>query len=377
MRNAIIGLSILAGIATISIPAGANAQEFDAVQGIIKPQINIERVRKLRRLIRDVARDRFIAPKTGASRDRPPAQPSESHSAARLPGSTSVIAENGFLQERFDLEETNSLHAFETRLEEIPSRLSGSFFVDAGTGRLEDTNEMRAYDGTQQSLSVGFDLQLSDRLLIGFIASNAKSDVDNTFVAGNSTTDTISLGGYGAIFLSDTLVLTASVSHNHTRNTADGEGVTAGYDSNGWTATTTLTQYISLGGWQIAPSLGASYDDSRDDAYRDSMGTLYASEVTRSGIVTAGISAGYTFALGDVSTATLNLSAEAEHEFYRSVGTQFADDGNNETFDATLGAELDLAFNEWVSFSLGATMSGLGKEDYRSHMMSGRLTISF
>ena len=145
-------------------------------------------------------------------------------------------------------------------------------WLDGSAGYLENTEALRAYDGSQLSVSLGADTKVNEKLTIGAILNHSATDITNVFVPGGSTTSAIGVGPYMALFLTDTLVFTGSFLYTWTDNGADSAGVTADYNSESWALNGSLTSYHQVGNWMLAPTVGVSFNEERDEAYVDSGG---------------------------------------------------------------------------------------------------------
>jgi hypothetical protein len=247
----------LAAGAAMLLPAEmAGAQEFNEVQAVIKPQLNLERARHLRRLIRQRGEDLLRQQLTG-----------DDGSVALDP---LAYGEDGIEE----LEEEPAAEAVGLNL-----------WFDGASTWLEDSHPDRGYEGTQHVLSLGGDRQVTERLVLGAIGVHAGSDVDDIFLPGGSSTRGWGLGPYAAVFLTDTIVLTASAVRTWTDNSLASGGVTAGYDSRDWTLNANVTSYHFAADWQFAPTAGISYTVEQEDGYVDSSASAYAASTTRTGSV--------------------------------------------------------------------------------------------
>lgn len=348
MRNGstCIGWIVAAAMAlSLAVPQAA-AQEFDFVQAIVKPQVNIERARNLRRLVRERGED-LLKQRMGA-------------------GAPDAIYPLAYGEDGVEAMETG------------PAAPKGiNLWIDGNGGRLEDSNALRGYDGTQYALSFGGDAQLSERVILGAIGVHTGTDIDNSFVPGGSSTRAFALGPYAAVFLTDTVVMTGSVLRSWTDNQMNGLGVTAGYNSRDWLFNANVTSYHFAGNWQFAPSVGVSYGAESEDGYVDSSASAFAASETRTGSFAFGGKIAYTHALANGMTLEPSLEAEGEWTFERMTTATTTLPLDTAEFDVTITGGLDVAISDRASFSLSGAASGLGKPDYLSLTGGARLTVAF
>jgi outer membrane autotransporter protein len=340
---------LLSGLlaAALAVPATAvSAQEFNEIQAVIKPQLNIERSRHLRRVLRERG---------------------EAALKRRMnPANTGGVAPLAYGEDdQVPIENAE------------PETLGWNVWIDGNGGRLEDSNMLRAYEGTQFVLSAGADKQIGDRLILGGIGVHFGNNIDNLFLPGTSSSRALGVGPYAAVFLTDTIVLTGSALHSWTDNKAASSGVTAAYDSRDWSLNANVTSYHFAGNWQFAPTVGASYSNENDDAYTDSSASVYAASATETGSLAAGGKASYTFALDNGVTIEPSLEIEGEWTLTRTTTATASIPTDMEEFDVNITAAADIAFNDRVSLSMVVTVSGLAKTDFTSWTGGGRLSVSF
>lgn len=337
-------ITLATAIAVLGFTAShAISQEFNEIQAVIKPQLQLEKSRQIRQLIQRIGRDRF--------------------DEKNKPGvSTSFGADlDGEPVEDQELENTPSLN----------------LWIEGSTSRLEDTNPLRAYDGSQDSHSIGVDTAITDRLTLGLIGNYSESDVDNIFTPANSTTEAVSFGPYFAYFLTDTTVLTGSFLYSWTDNGASSGGVFANYDSEGWTANSTLTSYFFAGNVLLAPSVGLSFNEERDEAYIDTVATLFPASTIRTSTMNFGISASSTVVLPNGIEMEPSIGIEGEWTFDRSVDATSSVAADTSEFDANLAFGASFQLSDAVSLEFAGNYAGLAKSDYESLTGSIRLSFAF
>lgn len=331
--------------------ASVTAQEFNEIQAVIKPWLNINKARSMRHLTREIGRDRWLA----------------SFSALDGVGGMTVTSTS------------HSMGGVYSGRYAVTDDAGWNVWLDGNGGWLEDTAPLRAYDGNQWSVSLGADKQLTERIIVGGILNHTGSDVDNVFLPGNSKTSAFSVGPYAAVFLTDTLVLTGSFLYSWTQNDASSFAVASSWDSESWAGNTNLTSYHQIGNWLVAPTVGISYDEEREDAYFDTAPgpTFFPAVRTRTGTFAFGGAVSRSFALDGGVVVTPELSVEAEWIFLNSTTATSSVAADTRDFDvnATLGT--DIEFNEAVSLSISGTASGLANPTYLSVTAGGRLTVSF
>ena len=349
--NKKLGCLIALTILVYSFPNQANAQKFDKIQVIIKPQLNIEQSRRIRQIVRDIGGKRLASVTSGGNPD----------SVVMEPAGYSIVP-------TADLTVTETAAAW-------------NVWLDGSAGYLESTTPLRGYNGSQLSISLGADTNVNEKLTIGAIINHAATDITNSFVPGGSTTSAISLGPYMALFLTDTLVFTGSFLYTWTDNDAVSGPVTAAYGSESWAFNGSLTSYHQLDNWMLAPTVGVSFNEEYDEAYVDTGATTFGASTTRTGSLAFGGSATYTYALDNGMTIQPALSVEGEWTFLRSVGASassgVATDKGSGNFDVNITASSDFQLSNSVSLSLSSTVAGLAKPDYLSVIGGGRLSISF
>ncbi len=346
-----LGFLIAAAVVIHAAPYKANAQEFNEIQVVIKPQLNIEQSRRIRQIVRDIGGKRRASVMSGGDLD----------SAVMEPAGYSIVP-------------TADLTTTETAA-------GWNVWLDGSAGYLESTKPLRGYDGDQMAVSLGADTTINDKVTVGAILNYSATDITNNFVTGGSTTSAIGIGPYLALFLTDTLVFTGSFIYTWTDNGADSVGITADYNSESWALNGTLTSYYQVGNWILAPTVGASFNEESDEAYRDTAiaPTVFAASTTRTGSLAFGGSATYTHSLDNGMIIQPALSVEGEWTFLRSVGAS-ADLGvavDTDDLDVNITASSDFQLSNSVSISLSSTVSGLAKPDYLSVTGGGRLSISF
>ncbi len=346
----LFGLLIVTAISVYALPNEARAQEFNAIQIIINPQLNIEQSRRIRQIVRDIGGKRRASVMSGGNPD----------GVVMEPAGYSIVP-------------TADLTVTETAA-------GWNVWLDGSAGYLESTKPLRGYDGDQMAVSLGADTTINDKLTVGVILNHSATDITNSFVSGTSTTSAIGVGPYMALFLTDTLVLTGSFLYTWTENGADSSGgVTADYNSESWALNGTLTSYHQAGNWMLAPTVGVSFNDESDDAYVDTAASGFAASTTRTGSLAFGGSATYTHTLDNGMTIQPALSVEGEWTFLRSVGATSAIDVavDNADIDVNITASSDFQLSNSVSLSLSSTVSGLARPDYLSVTGGGRLSVSF
>lgn len=345
LKRIVVGAFVFAA----SLVGGqAKAQEFNEIQAVIKPWLNLEKSRGLRHLMREIGRDRWLA----AFGDD-------------LSGTAGVLsAGHGLGGSLVGTHGVSAAHGW-------------NIWLDGQGGSVEDTAVPRAYSGTQWSVSLGADTQVNDRLIVGGLVNHSGTDVDNVFLPGNSTTSAFAAGPYAAVFLTDTLVLTGSFLYTWTDNDATSFGVASAWGSESWALNTTLTSYHPVGEWLLAPSIGLSLDEEREDGYVDTAATLFPAVRTQTGTLAFGGAVSRSFELGNGATVTPELSVEAEWIFLNSTTATTSVLADTRRFDvnATLGTEIQ--FSDTVSLSINGTVSGLANPTYLSVVAGGRLAVSF
>lgn len=340
-------LSVTIGVTFL--PDRTAAQEFDFIQAIIKPQLNIEQSRRIRQIVRDVGRKRWASATSGGLQD----------GVVMEPAGYSIVPTADLMTQQ--------------------TAAGWNVWLDGSAGYIEDREQLRAYDGSQLSVSLGADTQINSKLTLGAILNHAATDISNAFVAGTSATSAISVGPYMALFLTGTLVLTGSFLYTWTDNSAGSGGVTADYNSESWGLNGSLTSYHQAGSWLIAPTIGVSFNKERDDAYANSEAppTEFDASTTRTGTMAFGGSATYTHVLGNGVTIQPVVSVEGEWTFLRSVTATSTIEADTQEFDVNVTAGSDFQLSNSVSLSLSSTVSGLAKPNYLSVIGGGRLSVSF
>ena len=327
----------------------AAAQEFDFIQAIIKPQLNIEQSRRIRQIVRDVGGKRWASATSGGVQD----------GVVMEPAGYSIVPTADLVTEQ--------------------AASGWNVWLDGSAGYLEDTEELRAYDGSQLSVSLGADTLVTSKLTLGAILNHSATDISNVFVAGTSTTSAIGVGPYMALFLTDTLVFTGSFLYTWTDNSADSGAVSADYNSESWALNGSLTSYHQAGNWLFAPTVGVSFNEERDDAYANSEAppTEFAASTTRTGTMAFGGSATYTHVLENGIIVQPVVSVEGEWTFLRSVDATSTIAADTQELDVNITAGSDFQLTNSVSLSLSSTVSGLAKPEYLSVIGGGRLAVSF
>lgn len=324
----------------------AAAQEFDFVQAIVKPQVSIERARNLRRVIHKRGED-LLKRRMGAGR----------------PDAVYPLA---YGEDGVETVETGTAE---------PKGIN--LWIDGNGGRLEDSNALRGYDGTQYALSFGGDAQVSERVILGAIGVFTGTDIDNSFVPGSSSTRAFGIGPYAAVFLTDTVVMTGSLLRSWTDNRMNGLGVTAGYNSRDWLFNANVTSYHFAGNWQFAPSVGISYGAESEDGYTDSAASAYAASETHTGSFAFGGKIAYTHAFANGMTVEPSLEAEGEWTFERTTTATTTLPLDTAEFDVTVTGGLDVEVSERTSLSFSGAVGGLAKPEYLSLTGGARLTVAF
>ena len=347
---ACFSLFAMTAAALLSVtPDTAKAQEFDFIQAIIKPQLNIEQSRQIRQIVRDIGGKRRASAMGGGT----------SNSVVMEPAGFNIVP-------AADLAAAQQVAGW-------------NVWLDGSAGYLEDTEMLRAYDGTQVSVSFGADTKINDKLTLGIILNHSATDITNVFVPGGSTTSAIGIGPYMALFLTDTVVFTGSFLYTWTDNAADSGPITANYDSESWALNGSLTSYHQVGKWMLAPTIGASLNEERDEAYlnNEAPPTAFSASTTRTGSLAFGGSATYTYALENGMTIQPALNVEGEWTFLRSATATSTISPDTQEFDVNITASSDFHLSDSVSLSLSSKVSGLAKSNYLSVTGGGRLSISF
>ena len=350
MKSNAINTILLLAAAVLLLPSASRpavAQEFNEVQIVINPQLSIERARRLRHVVRDIAGKR-LAPVPGGGET-----------------GSSVITPSGHI-----IVPTADVSAAQTSQ-------GWNLWLDGSGGYLENTQTAREYSGYQVSISAGADTQVTEKLTVGLIVNHNATDIDNTFLPGTSTTSTWGIGPYAAYLLTDTLVLSGSFLYNWTNNDSNSGGVTAAYDAESWSFNTNLTSYHFIDQWTLAPTLGVSVTKDMDDAYVDSAASPFAASTSRTGTFSFGGTATYTHTAENGTTIAPYVSAEGEWTFLNSVSTMAGLTEDSRDFDVNVSAGADFQLSQSLSMSLSSTVSGLAKPDYLSVVGAGRISLSF
>lgn len=364
--------------ATLAAAAPLHAQELEDIQVIIKPQLQIEQNRELRRIVRQRG-EAFVKSKRA---EEAPADSSDplTYNFFALDGGEPVLQKNS-LQGLAGGALFLSLKDGQAAQADAPASLSGwNFWVDGKRGHIEDANPARSYEGGLYSINAGADTSVSDRLSLGFLALGTGSDVDLNFGGdfGESETGTFGTGGYISYLLTDTVALTGLLVHNWTENDSRIQAVTASYDSRAWNANLSIASYHFVGNWQLVPSAGLSYSHERDESYADSAGTVIPASTTRIGTATIGGSVSYTQLLENGMAVSPSLELNGEYTFLKSVSVPSASaTADDQKFDANLSAGLDIQIDTQTSLGLSATVNGLAKPDFYSATAGGRFSVKF
>ncbi|MCP4046794.1 MAG: autotransporter outer membrane beta-barrel domain-containing protein [Gammaproteobacteria bacterium] len=353
-------------LSLIWFPIDVHAQEFNEIQVIIKPQLNIEQSRRIRQIVRDIGGKRLASAMSGGE--------------AFSPTTETAIYGLGLVDTAvYDLSPVDTAAYGLNAVEKLttPETAGWNIWLDGSAGKLESTAAFSGYEGDQLSVSLGADTTLNDVLTLGVLLNHSASDITNDFVPGGSTTDSVGVGPYMALFLSDTTVFTGSFLYTWTGNGADSGGITADYHSQSWALNGSLANYHQIDNWMIAPSVGVSLNTERDAAYKDSGATAYAASTTRTGSLTIGGTINYTHLLDNGMTIQPSLSAEGEWTFLRSVDADTSGGSDTDDFDVNITIGSDFQLSDAVSLSLTSTVSGLAMPDYSSIAVAGRLSFSF
>ncbi|WP_315981015.1 autotransporter outer membrane beta-barrel domain-containing protein [Aliamphritea spongicola] len=234
------------------------------------------------------------------------------------------------------------------------------------SAKQSDSNAQLGYDADANGLSIGYDRQLTDQLLLGAAFTYGKTQADVNGSRDNSDIDTYQLSLYGSYegetpagreWLTDAVL---NVGHNEHDNERYLDGFSdqahkASFDSKQVGLRVVSSVGYEHNGWSIAPSLGFNYAKVDLDGYTETSGPA-ALKVSGQSIeqveLGAGVSTRRSF---DVAAGKLEPYAGvmAWHDFNNdalSSTSQFALGGNSFT-----SADADTSANR-VQVNLGASL---------------------
>lgn len=340
---------LVAGPALAQKGGGGGSGSFSDVQIIVNPRLAIERAYRLRTGIQRNAGRRLANTEENAT-------PGQSTQPAPMLFAGSEEEERSGGADRWNV------------------------WVDATHTRIEDRKPGAGYEGPQNSILVGGDYRLSDRVIAGLVYNYNDSDSDNLFQPGNSTTESNGIGPYVGVVLTDHLVLDASYLGTWTDNFGFDGTDTARYDSDGWIATSNLTGYWYRDNLRISPAVGISYTRTEDDAYVDTSGAAFPSQTTKTGTLTTGLTLGYTTELGTSRSLEAFVGIEGEWEFENSASPPSSTASIPPAmpgWDARFSAGLELALPGDKIVSVRGDIGGLARNRYHSYGVVGNIAIPF
>ena len=163
------------------------------------------------------------------------------------------------------------------------SRASGagsatSLWISAAANSLENDFSRTAFHGATHNLLAGFDVTLSDRVVLGVAAGHEASNFTTTFNSGDEKTRGFSVNPYFAYLLSDawSVDLLAGYGEFDTRQSRTvGTGpltttsVGSEFSSTRGFVSTNLTHVAALGAWKLSGALGYTATRREQDAYAE------------------------------------------------------------------------------------------------------------
>lgn len=241
------------------------------------------------------------------------------------------------------------------------------------------------FDGHQVGVGAGIDYAVTDRVILGVSLEYENSDTDNSigpFAPGNLKTDTITVGPYIGISLTDILVFDAAFNYSWTDNDISDTISTGDFNSESWNVSGNLTAYVPVtDALTVSPTVGLSYSRSRDEAYTDNIGFSFPSQVIYSGTLNFGGSISYYVDLGEGRSMEPSLSVEGTWEFdlfgKPPLDVGFVSNANDGNVDVSISSAVDFVLSDTTSLSLTGSVGGLARDQYIELSGGGQLTVQF
>lgn len=153
------------------------------------------------------------------------------------------------------------------------------------------------FEGSASSIAAGIDNRFKDWLVAGVAVGYEFSDIDTQFNFGTVEGTGVSVTPYVAVRVAKSTVLDFSGSYAwlQTDITRAKGAVTGAHDSTRYTLAANITQDFSTNKLLLQATAGFVYMEQKNDAYRESAGTLISNTVTTIGQVRVGGKVGYKF----------------------------------------------------------------------------------
>lgn len=232
-------------------------------------------------------------------------------------------------------------------------------------GRSENTFVGSLSDGNNQTLSLGLDRPISDKVTFGAALAIYHDSTDTIFNGGNTETTSVSLSPYAKFTLNDWLSADVSMGYS-TVNTDQmrlvfGAPVTASYDASSYFVSANLDASKWYDTWLISGRLGITASESRRDAFVESNGTANAASTTHLTQASLSGTVGYW-----TEPFLLYLTGEYINDLHNDAPVVLGASTDSDEFRLTLGTHI-YGQGKWkdVSGGFGITQS-FGRTDKES-----------
>ncbi len=233
-------------------------------------------------------------------------------------------------------------------------------------------------DGRLANISTGIDYKLTDKVVIGLLASYENSDLDTPDFLSTTKTDGFGGGVYVGMTLTENIVFSGMLTGTRIDTDSDFLGATADIDADRVQASAGLTGYWYFGQTRISPSATIAWSKEWQDEFTDSLLAFSPDQTIETAILTFGNQVGHTFTFDNGMSVEPWAGAQFDWTFVNEVKTDgLSAYSFEDSYDLRLqtGMILNLAPN--AQLSLTGEISGLLMPDNDIYSGQANLAIQF
>lgn len=254
-------------------------------------------------------------------------------------------------------------------------------WVNGAATFLDNDADGGQYSGHVLSLAGGADYLITDGLLVGLSLGYERGDIDTSFNAGDLVSNGFTAAPYVGWQPIPELVLDASVGVTlldyeieRAGNTIEGD-----FDATRGFAAINATGIFRFDRLRLSPLGGVLYFRERQDGYTDSAGTIVDEQTVDLGRLTAGVEAGYGFALSEASTLEPYARVEGEFDFIQAdeVTLTTGEKFRPGRYGGSVAGGLNLISGPDLTGNVEASYDGIGRGSYDSVTVQGTLRLAF
>jgi outer membrane autotransporter protein len=234
-------------------------------------------------------------------------------------------------------------------------------------------------DGELQNATAGIDYRLSDRVVVGLIASYEHTDLETTgFVLASTQSRGFGGGAYVGATLTDNIVFSGMLTGASLDTDSNFLGALADIDSGRLQASAGLTGYWYSGTTRFSPSVTLAWSKEWQQDFVDSLLFFSPDQTTETAVLSIGGQLGHTFALGGGTSMEPWIGTQWDWTFVNEVKTDgFAAYDLGDSYDLRVQAGLILNLAANAQLSLTGEVSGLIMPDNDIYSGQANLAVQF